>query len=583
MGAMLLFQAPLFAAMVGLQPVNGSSFAFGGALTLKDSHWHYHNAFLMAIGGDMSVVSSRRPVHGLFSSLLMVASNFDLWRLYLLRAALIGLAAWPFLRLYARMFGLPAMVVALGTILIVIFWAMPTFMTAPTGLFFGLCAASAFLAGVESRRAWWMAAAACLLLLGFAARSGPYFLVPACLVLGAALAWLEKSSLRIYLLQVVLAVAIGLMAPRAITASYNGDAKSFQGNFSYVLYQMAVGGENWRQILVDHPEFTELKNRSDQYDFIYEKAWIAIRDNPTTIIQSYISQLGRMPKLITNAIVWEYLLVTDMRDGVSEEILQYVFFGFFLIVLFGIVRYLAKEQSRWRRLGLLVLLAGFVFSLPFLTITTQGEVVSLRVYAVVFPLLAGLVGLPLAIYGRSAEASESASGTRPVRPINLMPLFLAAIILVAGFTVPKTLGPSIFGSDLLLAAQKRGKKSKGKHVIALGPHVPFIRVVDDRPGKVLRPDVEWSEVAEHPHLQKFPEAFGDLVPGDQVMNAIELRRNRRYFLFMKKLCVPDRRWLFEAQVERKLPKAPFYVLKSIKPLGLTPEQTASGELPYGCL
>ncbi|MDH3414288.1 MAG: hypothetical protein OEM98_17630, partial [Gammaproteobacteria bacterium] len=470
-----------------------------------------------------------------------------------------------------------------GTILIVIFWAMPTFMTAPTGLFFGLCAASAFLAGIESRRAWWMAAAACLLLLGFAARSGPYFLVPSCLVLGAALAWLEKSSLRIYLLHVVLAIAIGFMVPRAITAFYNGDSKSFQGNFSYVLYQMAVGGENWRQILVDHPEFTELKDRSDQYDFIYGKAWLAIKDSPSTIIESYISQLGSMPKFISNSIVWEYLLVTDNRDHISEEALQYAFLGFFLILLFGIIRYLAKEQSRWRRLGLLVLLAGFVFSLPFLTITTEGEVVSLRIYAVVFPLLAGLAGLPLAIYRRSAEACESASETRPGRLMNLMPLFLAAVVLVAGFAVPKTLGPSIFGSDLLLAAQKRGKKSKGKHLIVLGPHVPFIRVVVDRPGKVLRPDVERSEAAEHPHLQKFPDAFGDLAPGDQVMNAIELRRKRRYFLFTRELCMPDRRWLFEAEVERKLPEGPYYVLKSIRPLGLTPEQTASGELPYGCL
>jgi hypothetical protein len=591
-GIVILFQLPLLAtwAEPPASLVSSYSRALGGILPFSDSANFYRAVLLMATDGELTKLASRRPAHSAFLAALLTLSNFDFDFMLLLRSALVGFTGAVFLGLLQVRYGFAAALAVGGLVLGFAYWAQPAIMSTPAGVFYGFCAATALLAGLILRNPLWLCAAAGLFLITFATRAGAYFLVPACLLIAGAIVYTDRKNLRAFVLLTLIAVVVGWAYPKAIVATYKGDSESFQGNFSFVLYQLAHGSDDWRQVIYDHPEFRTTKRPpAERYQFIYDKALEEIAENPEVIVLTSLRILGKaardLPLTLMSEVTGLAGLSTFNRSMGGDLLVANIARGAFLA---GLVTLFLLPGSLGLRLGLFVVVGSYYASLPFIWV--QGTI---RGHAAAFPLLALVFALPLAIPNYRNDADFLASISRPVSKLAWTGLLAATLFATAALAVPKLAGPGLFGIDKP-ARLKRITSAEGRlSYLALGPHIPFLRLVESDGTPAIRPDLGVEAYKSRfgderlAVLQGYLEAVSDLDVGSQLSLVVDRRSRGRFFLASEPFCMPDRRWLFEAVTTRRDSPGEdrrfFRDLVELAPVGVSRDDFEAGRLPYGCL
>lgn len=577
---LLAFQVPIFAAWVGVEPDIGAAerTSVGGVLPMSGAHQLYHAADIMAMYGEMTPQGARRPMHPPFLANLWILANFDVRWMFLLQGAAVGLAAAPFLRVFAQIVGFGAAIVTGGLLLAMVYWAMPSAMSAPPGLFYGLCATTITLVAFLRRDARWLAVASGVLLIGFAARAGAYLVVPALIVIGVGTSIAYGQSLKRYFAYAVVAVVLGLGTPQAMLFVYGGRTTTFQGNFSHVLYMLASGSTDWRQAKVDLGDIYEGNSLSDWYSFVYEKAFGKMQKNPWVFVVTATDIMGtaivKQPAKIADHI----LAISHIRkiNILPEWIgLASLFTALYII---GLARVFLMRTHSGIKIAFAVVLVSYFFSMPFTWLTG-----ALRYHAVTWTLPAGICSLSIMLVPKSvANATGPVDGAS--RRMAFGALGLVCAVVLAGFVLPRFVGPSVFGVSAGTEFTKVKAGNGHRTFLTLGSHIPYLRLVPDQEIQPLRPAIGESEIRNHWYLQKWPNAFGNLQSGQQVSAIVESgQRHRTYYLISETFCMPAKRQLFEARVERKDDtNASVMVLRALEPVGdAPPTRTASG-LPDYC-
>jgi hypothetical protein len=234
--------------------------AVAGFFQVSDAAGHFSCANSLIDLGTFSLNwCDRRPVYGsLLASLLAIGGrNFHV--ALLLQGALVGGALLVLTREVLRFAGVLGAALALTLLL---YYATENVfsltLTENAGLAFGAVALALLLRGAESAGRASCFFGIALMSVALNARAGPMFVLPMLVVWAGLRAYIGKKSVGAAVLWAVAAVAVGFAVEFALIAANGAPLDQAHSNFSTVIYGLSVGGKNWPQIYLDHPEINSL-------------------------------------------------------------------------------------------------------------------------------------------------------------------------------------------------------------------------------------------------------------------------------------------------------------------------------------
>jgi hypothetical protein len=462
------------------------SVSIAGFYMVSDGSNHYECANgLLDEGRLINAWCERRPVYAAMLASLSALTARVWFATMLLQAVLVALCALALARAASRHFGT---LVGLASFAMLFAYsretAFPVSMTENAGLVYGMLGVAFLLDSathVERRR---LALGTALLSLGLVARSGPFLMLPALAVWAffrphpnLAQRW-QSAAL------VLVAATTGPLVQLLLTLAADGSLSNVQGNFSYTLYGLAVGGRGWQAVLADHPELQQLARTDEALAArrIYSLAVTAFLDNPRLLL------LG----LARNAA---HFLKAPMFDTPGAAFLGIVNV-FWWVGAVAIV--LRRHNAAYSLLGWLSL--GLVASASVITLDGGA-----RAFAAGFPVQAVQASLALGwlaqLYGRAAGLVTGPEEVIPIKPGKLeVALAVVAVFLIVLPATPvrRAFAPSIpkppaCAPGLVSAVVRPGHET---HILALVPgaqplDVLRMRVSPDRLIKRLRGD-GWS-------------------------------------------------------------------------------------------
>ena len=151
-------------------------------------------------------------------------------------------------------------------------------MTEVAGLTFGCLGLALLLIAAERRSLMWMTGGVAAMSFALNARAGAFFVLPALVLWACILARTCDRPIWRWLALASLASLAGFALQVLLVAAAGGDPGGSQGNFSYVLYGLSVGGKGWGQVLIDHP-MVAVSDLSMSRQ-IYAWAWENVTANP---------------------------------------------------------------------------------------------------------------------------------------------------------------------------------------------------------------------------------------------------------------------------------------------------------------
>ncbi|NJP07704.1 MAG: hypothetical protein HC837_19845 [Chloroflexaceae bacterium] len=227
--------------------------------------------------------------------------------------------------------------------------------------------------------------------LALNARAGPFFVLPALLIWGC-LVFRGRSRISLTLLVAGIgAIVLGFAANMLVLRVVGSPSGQPFSNFAYNLYGLVVGGAQWRQVLVDHPELASLVEPALSQQ-IYALTWQAFLSNP----------LG---PLIGAVRIWASLFYPGGGFGSGGGAFSFIYghpvAGDTLIAL--LVRLVAFAGSGWGAWQcyrqrqkpvcslLLAALVGLLLSVPF--VPPMIDPYAMRAYAAFMPMVVTLATL----------------------------------------------------------------------------------------------------------------------------------------------------------------------------------------------
>ena len=291
------------------------SLTVAGFMPLSDALGYWKCASELATTGHItqltSACSNRLTYTALLAS-LMVLTDWHPHLIFVAQAVLIGIAVAGLVLQVGRLAG------ALGGLLVAVlllFFAddhvLGTTMTEVAGFSAGCSGLALLLFGAERTHRWPIVAGLMLYSVSQTSRAGAMLILPALLL------WAIVVTPRFGLRRLVLggisvaALSIGGMLQFGLAKALHVDAAASFGNFSTVLYGLAVGGKGWGQIFDDHPEILRDTRRIGQqeisqpppsmaaspgahdpngYGQIYALAFAQIRQAPGTFVAGVLRQ-----------------------------------------------------------------------------------------------------------------------------------------------------------------------------------------------------------------------------------------------------------------------------------------------------
>jgi hypothetical protein len=268
--------------------------ALAGFLPWVDATAYFHCSETFLLGAQSADHCGKRPFYiAFFTDLLWLTGN-RLQLALLLQAVIVGSGAVLFIREVARDLNGPAVLSAYAVLyLFAAALCASLVMSENIGLLLGLLGMTMLWRSAVSQSVPAFLFGIAIMAAGLAARPGPLFILPTLIF------WFLfyfkgafRERLMVAALGTALAViAIGLtLTPTFIAGGTLGSAHS---NFSYSLYGLVVGGENWQQVTIDHPEFFNQGGGEHMVtDRVYEAAIEIILSKPHLFVLGYLKGIG---------------------------------------------------------------------------------------------------------------------------------------------------------------------------------------------------------------------------------------------------------------------------------------------------
>ena len=385
-----------------------------GILPSSDAAGYFSDAQKILTGQPLSDFASRRPLFAVFfAGLLGIAGN-DLQAALLLTTLLVMAA----LLLCVRLLPTSHLLTTVFVLVIFLYYRrfIGTTLTEHLGLALGLMAFGCLVRGVRNRSRLLIAAGMFFLSLALNARAGAFLVLP---LLMLWFAHLEAPPGRIiswkWLAVLVVAVAAGFAANRAVLLLMGGQGAAAFSNFSYVLYGLVYGGD-WTLASAQHPELATLPANAHAAA-IFSLAMQHIVEQPTSLFVGAIR-------------AWAVFLPTAYVFGASHHPMAIALVPHFVLSVLAAFGLLGCVRDRRDPLSsmMLVALVGIWISVPFVPPWDSDQ---MRAYAATIPFLAwlpamGAQGLWAAKEERVTPAASS--GRENVVPLAM--LGLGAVVLV---------------------------------------------------------------------------------------------------------------------------------------------------------
>jgi hypothetical protein len=417
----LLFTMPVAANLPPFvqAPVPGDNDDIGSVqfhlLPYNDAACYYVGAVNLLDTGRLDDWNSRRPLNAALFAVRLGLTKADFLASLILQAILLGLASFLFAHSVAGSFGRGAGLMVFGVLYAVGRDVVATTLSESLGLTFGLFGATVLWSGAVARRAWLVAVGAGLLAVALNCRAGAFLVLP-----GGVLwtLWgLRREGERIgwRAAGVVLAgTAAGLATPLLCLAAYSGaPTTGGHGNFSYVLYALARGSDDWQLVYKDYPEAESLPE-TEATRFVYARAVEAIRREPAALVRGYTKGM------IFSAICLKGYVAPRVGVGTS--------LGPLLLLILGATRWLWVNRATALAWLLLAVGSGVVVSLPLLV-----PFIGPRALCASYPLLALFVAVGAVGWGRDVSTP----------PVPAYGTALTAVGLGAALVLAALLGPAI--------------------------------------------------------------------------------------------------------------------------------------------
>lgn len=539
--SVLVFHCAVLGNLVGIQPGGGlldNVSGVGGVLPFADAKQYYAASMSLPISGELSTYASRRPVHATVLSLFNLISGYDRINLFLLQATFVGASLGITCMAIAKWVGPAAAVLIWGMVVLLALDNTPSYMSEATGIWLGAIAIYLLITMIGRESIVLIPLSVCLFMFAFSARAGAFFILPVLVVIGLFGNSVCKIRLKKYILSLTILLIIGLFYPFFTYALFKTNGTSFQGNLSYLLYEFAVDGKDFRQIEWDYPrEFKSLRE-NERTSFVYKKAWNAFKDSPATFPRSYIERLGRaISNFPINHIKhgsYNFIhkdLVEKVNLETEKLIALIIYSGGFLILLFGNV------LTRNQKLCISAIYIGYVLSMPFVQVTEN-----MRFHAVTWILSSGLFGSYLA---RKVSITQT-----PVESKTCSISYGLLAIIFVYYSGIVSFGSSIFDKrdELPWPDQEVNKNEGVTHYLFLGPNTPYLKLVNSA-GNAVRPLIHIDEFYNTARMSRPDqrEIIGDLTVGSSIFIGFDPRTNRDTIYVSDYIsCMPDNNGLFIA-------------------------------------
>jgi len=329
----------------------------GGVVPFSDAMAYYGGAQRLLFDGQLDQFNSRRPLQTTFLASEIAFTNFDVRKVLVIQAVLLGVASYLAARAVARDLGPLAGLALFAGIYGFARVGVQTVSTETLGVTMGALAFASLWTAVRRRNVWLGAGGLFLLTFALNFRPGPVLLL---LTLPIALAWLLRGSARVNWRALGLSVAaviVGLAANYIAIFTFHGEPDNLNANANYIIYGMAKGvpswssqPQSWNQIDLDHPEIIEM-SETDRNHFVTDRAREELRSHPGTFARSYVD--GGMNYFRASA---EY---------VTAAVSSYRFVVYASALVLAAVVLIARwRTSSWRVLLDAALFGGVVLALP---------------------------------------------------------------------------------------------------------------------------------------------------------------------------------------------------------------------------
>lgn len=335
--------------------------ALAGFLPWADATEYFHCSQTYLQGMPSADHCGKRPFYiAFFTDLLWLTGN-RLQPALLLQAFALGAAALLFCRTLARNMNGPSILTAYA-VLYVFASALCSglIMSENIGLLLGTLALALLWRCGDALRPTTFLIGMALMASALSVRPGPMFVLP------ALIAWyffysnetLQKRLVAIAVCIPVVMLAIAFTSTPTLIAG--GTLGSTHSNFSYSLYGLVSGGNNWLHVTIEHPEiFNQGDGGKAVTDRVYEAAIESILTRPHLFVLGYIKGIAH------------YL------DDLFRYTTEFKPLRFALLILWVIGIWETLKQWRQSQYALLLFLqAGLIISAPFIAIDGQNRIFS---------------------------------------------------------------------------------------------------------------------------------------------------------------------------------------------------------------
>lgn len=358
-----------------------------GLFPNSDSYSYLNGSLNLLYNGDLPSRASRRPLSPAVTALLLLVFQENIKIVLAVMVFIVAITLALPTRELIRTHGWIAGYVVFLSLFLFYRRFIGTWLTEHMGLALGCIAFTLVWRSAHATRQSLIAALSgiFMLVLALCTRAGAFLILPA-LALWAGWAWRKNTqfSVRTFLLACV-AITAGFALNAAVLYSIGNPGKAPMGNFPYVLYGLAHGG-NWTKVLTDHPEL-QLLEEIDRNKTIYNLALKAIEDRPFSLLEGAVRAYRQMLFSTEGSYSFVFFgLQRSIRESVTqsvstnvkgvtqkiiEEPLKYfqitaTYLLFFSLSLFALKATCTLIRASNKLHGLLIFsVAGILASVPF--------------------------------------------------------------------------------------------------------------------------------------------------------------------------------------------------------------------------
>ncbi len=355
----------------------------GALLPSVDANGVYTGAKCFIEYGELDSATSRRPLNAVFYGILLKLTNQNLQLTLLITALLTSLALFFASKSIYRFFGLTAAYIML---LLTSHFYLPfngTLLTEPVGLLIGCLAFVFLLEGFYFHKIKEVLYGLLLLGIALTARAGALLVLPA-LVVAIAYVFRKKYFLNFKVggLACLMVLASLFISPTLLKFVGASEGYSYQGNFSYKLYALTIGGANWVKVLEEHPYITD-KPMAERPAIIYDLAEKEFKKNPSLFFKAIFKYFF---EVVSNPIAFFY---PCKRYLLYLESYLYISFITFFLSFF-----LIKDKG-FKHIFIFLLIAALAIVLSHPLLAESG---GYRVYAATIPINSALFAIGTGVF-----------------------------------------------------------------------------------------------------------------------------------------------------------------------------------------